>query len=275
MSSLVLRGTESLGIDIATSAVEHRDSSLVLTRALTYVTQAAEAKVVVDAIRDLRAIQKAVETDRTDVKRPILELGRKIDTVAKEFVGPIDAEVNRLQILLSKYQSELARLAKEEEAKRQAEIQAAREAEAKARQEAEAARLKAEREAADIAAKAATEDADPFAAAESQAAAKRAAEIGMEKARAAAEAARQAIAAAAAAPSVIAPAPAGMTVRREPNFEVTDALKLANARPDLVTITPKAREILVELRRLKEWEGKRAIIHGSILAWWDGKVVVR
>lgn len=103
--------------------------------------------------------------------------------------------------------------------------------------------------------------------------ANRAAEIEAAKAREAAEATRLAVVAASAA-VVPAPAPAGMTVRRQPDFEITDALKLATARPDLVTITPKTREILVELRKLKEWDGKRQVVAG-LLAWWDGKVVVR
>lgn len=274
MSALVLRGSNDLGIDIAPSATEARDTALSFACTIAEISDTTPAQLVVDTIKELKAIQKSVEDSRVTVKAPVLELTRRIDTVAKAFIGPVDTEVRRLDAILTAYQQEQERIRREAEAKRLAAIRAAQEAEERARREAEAARLKAEQEAAE-AAQTAHEQADPFAEAEATAAIHRAAVEAQVKATEAQALAATAIKAATVetAAAMAAPKPTGMSVRRQPDFEVVDLLALANARPDLVTIQPKRAEILSHMRKLTPWDDKRQLCPG-LKGWWDGKVVV-
>lgn len=274
-AALVVRGASEVQIDIAPEALHVRNTALLFSGTIKAISTQTEAQAVAHAIKEFQALSRETESSRTDVKKPVLELGKRIDSAAKEFIGPVETELARLRGLLNGYQAEQERQRREAEAKRQAEIRAAQEAEDKARREAEAARLAAEKEASAKAEQAKQED-DPFAAAEAEAARVAAAETArrqVEQAKAATVAAVKAVTvqtAAAIAPRTI----EGVHVRKSPDFKVTDAMKLALIRPDLVTITPKRAEILAEMRTLKEWEGERQLCEG-LIGWWDGKAVVR
>lgn len=274
-AALVVRGASEVQIDVAPEALHVRNTSLVFTGTIKAISTTTEAQAVANAIKELQSLSRETETSRTEVKKPVIELGKRIDSAAKEFIGPVETELVRLRGLLNGYQKEQEDKRREAEAKRQAEIRAAHEAEEKARQEAEAVRLAAEKEAEAKAAQAKQED-DPFAAAEAEAARVAAAETAqrqVEQSKAATVATVKAVTvqtAAAIAPRAI----EGVHVRRSPDFKVVDLEKLALIRPDLVTITPKRAEILAEMRRLKEWEGERQICDG-LVGWWSGKVVVQ
>jgi len=273
-AALVVRGASEVQIEVAPEALHVRNTSLIFTGTIKAISTTTEAQAVANAIRELQSLSKETEASRKQVKEPVLELGKRIDSAAKDFIGPVETELVRLRGLLNGYQAEQERQRREAEARRQAEIQAAQEAEEKARREAEAVRLAAEKEAAAKAEQAKQED-DPFAAAEAEAARVAAAEAAqrqVEQAKAAAVATVKAVTVQTA--SAIARAIEGVHVRRSPDFNVTDAGKLALIRPDLVTITPKRAEILAEMRRLKEWEGERQLCDG-LVGWWDGKAVVR
>lgn len=76
---------------------------------------------------------------------------------------------------------------------------------------------------------------------------------------------------------VIAPAPAkpaGLSERREPQYRVTNPIQIAAARPDLVTIAPKAREIAAATKLLGQFDGERELCAG-LTVWWESKAVVR
>jgi hypothetical protein len=274
VNAITLTGTSEVKIAIETRAVESRDLAVSSAQALPSVSSESDARAAANIIRDLRSIQKQTEESRSDVKRPVLDLGKRIDAIAKEFIGPVESELSRVSRLLTTWQVEQDRIAREAEAKRQAELRAAAEAEAKARAEAERARAKAEAEAR-AAAKKAESESDPFALAEAEAAAKAARDRESQKIQQAEEAARAArLKAAQELP--VAQKLAGVTVKRQPDFEILDLQRLARSRPDLVTITPKRADIIAEIRKAGEWDGKRPVpgIDG-IAAWWDGKAVVR
>lgn len=113
--------------------------------------------LAVESIKGLKGLLTAVETSRTTVKAPVLELGKAIDTAAKKFCAEVDAEVNRLNQALRMFQlaerrkaEEAERLRLQELARIEREKQAAAERERKAAEEAaraEAARLKADEDA--------------------------------------------------------------------------------------------------------------------------------
>lgn len=125
-----------LAVVLVPTEVDARDKALARAREVTAVEDAMDLELCGASMKELQGMIKAVEASRTEVKSPVLDLGRKIDGLAKEFANPIEAELGRLKGLFSKYQAEQIRLAQEAEAKRQAEARKA-EAEAKARAEAQ------------------------------------------------------------------------------------------------------------------------------------------
>ena len=276
MSALAIIGTESVTIQVIEEAVADRDFALLASKACASVTSAEEAQAAVDALRELRAVQKQVEDSRTQVKAPILDLGRKVDATAREFLAEVGSEVVRLNGAVTAWQREQDELRRQAEALRARQI---REQEQRERQAKEAAdRAEKARLAQEAAAAAAlsdpSRDVDPFSEAEAQAGVAALTAAAAQAQTAAVVAREETTAVVVATAAAVAPAtPQGMQVRRTPEFRIDDLLAFANARPDLVTITPKRAEILAEMRKLKEWDGERPLAAGAV-GWWFGKVVV-
>jgi hypothetical protein len=176
----------------------------------------AEAQHV---IRKLAEIRNKVDKGRELVKKPVLAIGKEIDKAAKDFVGSLKEEEDRIRKLVGSH-AEAVALAK---AQKEAEERRAFEAARKAREEAEAAQAKAagSKTIADVIA------------------AKQA-----EREREAALAARMEASAEVAASSV------AQGVRFAIDFEVTD-MELLMTRRDLVEITPRRAIILAELKAME------------------------
>ncbi len=181
------------------------------------------------AASELAAFRKQLEATRKSVKEPVLQLGRKIDSVAEGFGEEVSNEERRIKGLLGGYQMELEkerrRLQEEADAK-------AREAEKLAR-EAEVARLKAEKTNSTVQ------------------------EIKAERLEAKESDAR--------VESMQLSQQAENTRvrggRMEWDFEVLDIDALNDERPDLVKKEAKTREIKEAMKRLEE-QGKPVAIHG-------------
>ncbi|MCE5310466.1 MAG: hypothetical protein LLG20_22745 [Acidobacteriales bacterium] len=198
-------------------------------------------------VKKLAAMRNAVEKSRNIVKAPVLQVGRDIDAKAKDFVAAIDAEEKRVSKLVATYaeavERERQRIARELEAKRQAEE--------KARREAEAAAAKAAAEAAAAAAKAQEaewEDDEETKRQAAEEAAKREAEAAA--AKAAEEAAKS-------RPILdVVPAKAS-GVKFVHDFEVLEICHLAFQQPRLVKMEPKRSEILEFIKeRIAEGVGE-------------------
>lgn len=202
---LSLAGLQHAQIDLAPDATQRRDAALASARTIVAIADAFDAETAADALRAVTELAKQVETARKIIKEPVLELGKKIDATAKDFVADLETEKGRLSRMLGDYQA--AERAKAEEARKAAEAEARRKAEeaAKAAAEAEFATTQAEQDRAQqVAAKAET----------------------------AAIEARVAVATTAAIQ------PKGVSVRTVWKFEVTDIDALFKARPDLCLIEP-------------------------------------
>lgn len=290
MNSLVIRAAgENVPFDIAKEvriqfvdgAEAKRDEVIRRAQSITGIATPEQAQAAADIIRELRDITKAVESSRTEIKAPVLDLGKRIDATAKLFVEPINPVLHAVDRQLSVYLTEQDRKRREAEAARLKAEQEARDRERKAQEEAQAALRKAEQEAE--AAKAqATEEADPFAEAEAEAARQQAAadaQRRVEQARA--QNAEKLKATTVATAAAIAPQrPTGTQRRREPRVEIHDLLWLASVRPELVTITPKMAEILAVIRKEGHFEGKKPMFAkdadgaSPATAWWEERTVV-
>lgn len=106
------------------------------------VKTAAHQSKAVEAIREMKGIQKQIEDARKKVKEPVLDLCRSIDKAAADARTEIDSEVLRLDSAISEFQQAEKIKAQELERERQRELdrieQEKREAEFQARQKAEA-----------------------------------------------------------------------------------------------------------------------------------------
>lgn len=172
------------------------------------------------ALLSLAAIDgliKQVEASRVDVKSGPLELCKRIDGIAKSATSDLSVEKERLKTILATYQRKLD---EEERARKKAEQErlAAIELErlAALRKAEEAAKALAPQEAAKVVAKAEAEST-----------------------KAAQQAQQQVLAAA-----PVVRKPENTTIRRPWRYEILDLNALHKAHPELVDLTPRARDIL-------------------------------
>lgn len=104
-----------------------------------------------------------IENQRTELKAPVLESGRRIDKMAKEAAAPLEEALETVKAKVLEYTTERERIAAEQEAERQKRIAEQQEAERK-RLADEAAAAKAKEDAAAEEARKAQEEADKAAA---------------------------------------------------------------------------------------------------------------
>lgn len=121
--------------------IQRRDQLLDASTRIPPITDDDVAGKVSDYIKQLSALVKASETNRTGAKEPYLEGGRNVDGFFKAITDPVEKVKTDTQRKLTTYLRE-----KEEAARR-----ARQEEERLAREAAEAARKEAERLAADAA----------------------------------------------------------------------------------------------------------------------------
>jgi hypothetical protein len=228
-------------LSVTKETVAAKTDLITAAAAVTQVTNNDESTVAQFQIRHLASFRNAVEKSRTEVKAPVLELGKKIDAAAKEFVEQIVAEENRLKKLVGNHAEEVAAAKRAAEAEERRKFEEARRAKEEA-ERAEAAALRAKEAAANAVS---IQDAIKAkqAAREAEAAAARA-----EEERQAAMRERMASSA------VVATTRDAGGVKFEPDFEVIDARAFLSARPDLCDIVVKRRETLAWLKE-KRAEG--------------------
>lgn len=256
-------------ITITPEAEKQKAAIISAARAVVAVTDNDSCDIAQSWLRSLASVRTAVESSRKIVKAPVIDLGKRIDGIAADFVAEVISEEARLSGLVTEYARDQQRIKREAElaadqerqrvererheaemaAQREAaRIERERQAAEKAAHEAEIARLKAEAAQSAEGQKAARE------AQEKALAAQREAEARAEAARLQAEAdtaaarKREESARIARADAVIAAiAPAG--VREEIDFEVEDILAFVAKFPQLCRIEPKRSDVLAALKK--------------------------
>ena len=231
MSALTITGlSPSVSVEIASEAHALKSQALGSAELVVAVTTPDQQSFAVSVLRDIKSITKQIESARVAIKAPVLKLGKDIDHAASAFTADLESQEKRIAGLVSRYQAEQARIAREAEMARQAELDRI-----------ERERLKAEAEAKRIADEAlrkakSLEEADAAAQRQQQA---------KEEAQHQAQAAETKVILA----PVVAPVRAqGMAVRQVPRFEIIDIHEVAFSRPDLVRIEPNSEAINREIR---------------------------
>lgn len=243
--SLQVQKLDTVSVAILPEAYHQRTEALEAAQFVVKVESKFAFEMAVEALKSLKAIEKAVEASRKAVKAPVLDLGRSIDAAAETFLASVKTESERLTKLATAWEAEQRRISAEAERQRQEE-------EAKAKR-AELERLRAlewERQQAEKAAAAARSEEERLAAEERRKQA---------EASAAAVTEQAAVREASAPVVVAAPKTAGTVVRESWTFEVLDLKAFAAAHPELVEITVKRSAVLEKIR-----EGCRQLAHARI-----------
>jgi dTMP kinase len=268
-------------ITITPEAEKQKATIINAARAVVAVTDADSCDIAQSRLRSLASVRTAVESSRKQVKAPVIDLGKRIDGIAADFVAEVIAEEARLSGLVTEYAREQQRIKREAElaaeqerqrvererheaemaAQREAaRIERERQAAERAAHEAEIARLKAEAAQSEEGQRAAREAQEKALAAQREAEARAEAARRQAEADAAAAREREEAARIAAAQAVAAPAPAG--VREEIDFEVEDILAFVAKFPQLCRIEPKRAEVLAALKKSFERNGKLPEVAG-------------
>jgi hypothetical protein len=220
-------GTELIApdVDARTAEIERQVAEAKSQAEAIEVRTPAEADNAAALLQQIAARRKAAERERTELKAPILEAGRRIDQKFKEAMAPYDVADKIVREKVGTYNAEQERIRAEEEARLEAERQD-RERKAREAREAQEAVECAKREQAQREAR----EAEKLAAEANDAEEAEAAEALAEEARIAAEEAATAEAAIASLPevqlpkaTVAAPAkPAGVSTRKVWKHRIVD-----------------------------------------------------
>jgi len=225
-AALAITGIDQFSVTITPEAIRAMGLAIADARDVFQVTTDYEQNQAVKVAGELKALAKACEKSRAEVKAPVLNAGRMIDAAAKEYLTPLETEVRRLESLAAAFvRQKQAELERQRRAAEEAARAEALKAEQARRAEEEAARKV--REAATLAERLAA-----------KAEAAKHAEASQQQAQVFAEAAAR-LAAPAVSVSV-----AGASVAEVWDYSVEDIIALAVARPDLVEIVPRRAAIL-------------------------------
>ena len=252
--------TEPL-VKVAQVALAERKDLLDVLETIGDITSAEDYERAALAIAPTKTFLKDTETSRTEVKKPFLQACRLIDSKAKDFKKEVESKVANIQRDMSAWD------AAEKHRQREAEEKQRRESGAIKRQEEEVLRREKEAQAK----------------AEDLQLQKDMAELDNEKFDDTELLKAQGDVAGAGADfdtllrervrieqtPVKVERPRGTVVQDVWKFEVTDALVLANARPDLVSIEPSKSAIQSTLKR-----SNGAEIPG-LRSWTETKTIVK
>jgi hypothetical protein len=120
-------------LSITPEAIVLRDALVAESQKIVAVDSQDAAEACRAFLKRLAHFRTTLESNRVAVKEPVLNLGRKIDAMAKEFGAAAEAEEKRVGGLLTTFAAEQVRLQREAEAEarrlQEAEVQKMREAE--------------------------------------------------------------------------------------------------------------------------------------------------
>ena len=257
--SLLTVHTAGIDVFVVSEAYPRRDKVVAASAGIISIVDPVEQAAAVAALRALKTISKEVEASRKAAKAPVLDLGKRVDAIAEQFIEPVIAEESRLTKLLTDFEVEQQRIRTEEARKAQAEADRIAAEERKTADALRAERAEAERQLAaarEAASNAETKEELATARKAVDEATKRVLDLGGRiEAREDAAVVAQSFPAVPAKPT----SPAGLTAQQPWTFEILDLKAFAAACPDLVEITPKRAVILAKIR-----EGTRQLPHARI-----------
>ena len=91
-------------IEIIAEAEQMKIEALMSSKGIETVDDGFEATIAAEAQSALRHLIKGIEESRKLAKAPVLEIGRQIDSVAKNYIEDVKAEESRIARLLGAFQ---------------------------------------------------------------------------------------------------------------------------------------------------------------------------
>jgi len=113
MNELVLKDFSGQ-IEVTPTALKLKQEALAAARPIARVETPEQQVTAVAALKLLKELRGGMETTRQAVKRPVLDLGRKIDNIARGFMEDVEKQYGRLSGLINHYQRKVARVQHEE-----------------------------------------------------------------------------------------------------------------------------------------------------------------
>jgi hypothetical protein len=220
-------------IELSPAAFNARTLALEASGRIKAIASVADLDAAASALTKLKALTRSVEDSRKEVKAPVLEVGRRIDAVAKDYLTSLELEAKRLSVIVGSYQEAQRRKA-EKEREEAARVQAEALAELNVKQA----------EALEAGDEAAADDAR-------------------------AEAADKIAASQLAVIDAEGPKPPGIVTRTSWKFEVVDITALHSARPELCIIEPNNAAIravvktCAQIPGVRVWQEAGAIVLGT------------
>lgn len=103
MSALVVKNFGEVALSITAEAELRKAQALEKGKAIVEVSDKEGMAVVTAAIADIKSLIKAMKVSKDEVKRPVIDLGRKIEEIAKAYEEALLAEGTRLNTLLQDF----------------------------------------------------------------------------------------------------------------------------------------------------------------------------
>jgi hypothetical protein len=233
MNDIIIEGIEETKVVIPNYAIQVRDNALQSALSILEVKTPDQQDMAVMCMKSLKTIMNDMENSRKQVKKPVLDMGKKIDSMAEEFIEEVNDHHNRISMLVTSFQ---------EQERRKSEL---------IRQEQERIRMEAIQKAEDAKK---TLEAKMLAAKTDSAKAKV-----MDKILNVDEAAREQILESHKAQIEAAPAKSsGLVFKDDWKFEVTDINALFAAHPDCVKLEPENMMIRARIKQgMRECPGLR------------------
>ena len=111
-------------IELLPSAFNAREVALAAASGVQEITSVTDLDNAARALTSIKALTKSIEDSRKQVKAPVLDVGRQIDAIAKDYLTPLEVEAKRLSVMVGSYQEAERRKAeriRQEEARKQQE----------------------------------------------------------------------------------------------------------------------------------------------------------
>jgi hypothetical protein len=117
---------DGYNLSVTPEAEQRKAELLALAANVTTVDDNEQSFLAQHQVRNLAAMRIAVEKSRKDVKEPINRISKLIDETAKNFIGPVVEEEDRIKALVGKHAEEVARQKAEAERIEREAFEAAR-----------------------------------------------------------------------------------------------------------------------------------------------------
>ena len=95
---------DKVDVQIVAEASLVKEEALLASKTIETVDDVFEASYAHKALKTLKNLITQIETSRKSVKAPILDVGRNIDNLAKDYIHDVKLEEQRISKLLGAYQ---------------------------------------------------------------------------------------------------------------------------------------------------------------------------